>query len=200
MKTLMILTFALLFAANIYAQTGYKVGDKAAGFSLKNVDGSMVSLADFKSSKGVIVIFTCNHCPFAKAYENRIIELHKAFAGKGVPIIAINPNDPVEVPEDSFDEMKKRAKEKSFPFKYVFDETQAIAKTYGATRTPHVYLLKNDGGVFHVTYIGAIDDNHSDANNVKEKYLEEAVNALLKNAKPATEMTKAIGCSIKWKK
>ncbi len=200
MKTLMILMFALLFSANIYAQSGYKVGDQATGFSLKNVDGSMVSLADFNSSKGVIVIFTCNHCPFAKAYENRIIELHKAYAAKGVPVVAINPNDPKEAPDDSFDEMKKRSKEKSFPFKYIFDETQATAKAFGATRTPHVYLLKNDGGKFHVTYIGAIDDNHSDAANVKEKYLEDAVNALLKNSKPTTETTKAIGCSIKWKK
>lgn len=200
MKTLIIMAFGLFLGVNANAQNGYKVGDQAAGFSLKNIDGSMVSLADFNSSKGVIVIFTCNHCPFAKAYEDRIIQLHKEFAGKGVPVVAINPNDPKEVPEDSFDEMKKRAKDKSFPFKYIFDETQATAKTYGATRTPHVYLLKNDGGTFHVTYIGAIDDNHSDAENVKVKYLEDAVNALLNNTKPATEMTKAIGCSIKWKK
>ncbi|MBS1537684.1 MAG: thioredoxin family protein [Bacteroidetes bacterium] len=200
MKTLIIMAFGLFLGVNATAQNGYKVGDQAAEFSLKNIDGSMVSLADFNSSKGVIVIFTCNHCPFAKAYEDRIIQLHKEFAGKGVPVVAINPNDPKEVPEDSFDEMKKRAKDKSFPFKYIFDETQATAKTYGATRTPHVYLLKNDGGTFHVTYIGAIDDNHSDAENVKVKYLEDAVNALLNNTKPATEMTKAIGCSIKWKK
>jgi peroxiredoxin len=194
------LMFAVIMSANIHAQNGYKVGDRAAGFSLKNVDGSIVSLADYNASKGVIVIFTCNHCPFAKAYENRIIELHKEFAGKGVPVVAINPNDPKESPDDSFDEMKKRSKDKSFPFKYIFDETQATAKTYGATRTPHVYLLKNEGGIFRVTYIGAIDDNSSDAASVKEKYLENAVNALLNNSKPNNEMTKAIGCSIKWKK
>jgi len=200
MKNLIFIIFALFMITNSNAQNGYKIGDQASGFSLKNIDGSMVSLTDYASSKGVIVVFTCNHCPFAKAYENRIIELHNIYAEKGVPVVAINPNDPKEVPEDSFDEMKKRAKEKSFPFKYIFDETQATAKTYGATRTPHVYLLKNVGGTFHITYIGAIDDNHSDAENVKEKYLEDAVNALLNNTKPTTEMTKAIGCSIKWKK
>ncbi|MBK9248933.1 MAG: thioredoxin family protein [Ignavibacteria bacterium] len=179
---------------------GYNVGDQAANFTLKNIDGSMVSLSDFSSQKGVIVVFTCNHCPFAKMYESRLIDLHNKFSAKGFPVVAINPNDPVAEPDDSFENMQKRAKEKSFPFKYIFDETQATAKAYGATRTPHVYLLKNDGGKFTVSYIGAIDDNHSDAANVKEKYLDKAVTALIGNSKPSPETTKAIGCGIKWKK
>jgi peroxiredoxin len=205
MKSLLALFMLLTTLGSVNSQTGvtssgYKVGDKAANFTLKNIDGAMVSLSDFSSQKGVIVVFTCNHCPFAKMYESRIIDLHNKFSAKGFPVVAINPNDPVAEPEDSFENMQKRAKEKSFPFKYIFDETQATSKTYGATRTPHVYLLKNDGGSFTVSYIGAIDDNHSDAANVKEKYLDKAITALIGNSKPNPENTKAIGCGIKWKK
>ena len=191
----------MITATTLFAADGYKVGDIASDFSLKNVDGSLVSLQSYSADKGVIVIFTCNHCPFSKAYEDRIIELHKQFASKGYPVLAINPNDPVTVPEDSYDNMIIRAKEKGFPFRYVVDESQNIAKMYGATRTPHVFVLqKQTGNQFTVAYIGAIDDNHSDASNVKESYLSKAVNALIANTKPAPDFTKAIGCSIKWKK
>jgi peroxiredoxin len=193
------LSFCLM-ASTMLAAEGYKVGDQAADFSLKNIDGSVISLANYSKEKGVIVVFTCNHCPFSKAYEDRLIDLHKQFAAKGFPVLAINPNDPVAVPEDSFENMKVRAKEKGFPFRYVMDDTQQTAKTYGATRTPHVYVLRNNGGNYTVAYIGAIDDNHSDAASVKENYLVNAVQSLLDNKQPATSFTKAIGCSIKWKK
>ena len=160
----------------------------------------MISLKDYSSSKGIILIFTCNHCPFSKAYEDRIIQINKMYAEKGFPVIAINPNDEISVPEDSYDNMKIRAKEKGFVFPYIHDATQQIAKTYGATRTPHVYLLKNNSGVFSIAYIGAIDDNHSDAENVKEKYLANAIESLMQNKSANPDFTKAIGCSIKWKK
>lgn len=160
----------------------------------------MISLKDYSSSKGIILIFTCNHCPFSKAYEDRIIQINKMYAEKGCPVIAINPNDEVSVPEDSYDNMKIRAKEKGFVFPYIQDATQQIAKTYGATRTPHVYVLKNNSGVFSIAYIGAIDDNHSDAENVKEKYLVNAIESLMQNKPASPDFTKAIGCSIKWKK
>ena len=175
-------------------------GDKAKDFKLKNVDGKMVSLADYKDAKGFIVVFTCNHCPFAKAYESRIIDLDKKYASKGYPVVAINPNDPAIESEDSYDNMVKRAKEKNYPFPYLFDETQENAMAYGATRTPHVYVLSRKGEEFIVEYIGAIDDNADDPSAVKTKYVENAVNELLAGKKVSTASTKAIGCTIKWKK
>lgn len=196
-----ILTLTLIITVFAQPGGGYKPGDRVRDFSLKNVDGTTVSLAGLGNVNGVIVVFTCNHCPFAKAYESRIIDLHNKFAAKGFPVVAINPNDVVSVPEDSFENMVIRAKEKKFPFKYVLDDTQEIAKVYGATRTPHVYVLQKraDGG-FYVAYIGAIDDNSSDAASVKEHYVEDAVVSLMTGAQPTMATTKAIGCTIKWKK
>lgn len=180
--------------------TGYKVGDKAIDFHLKNTNDKEVSLNDFKSAKGFIVIFTCNHCPYSVAYEDRIVALDKKYASLGYPVVAINPNDAAAYPDDSFEAMKVRAKEKSFTFPYLRDESQQIAKTYGATRTPHVYVLKKEGKDLAVKYIGAIDDNSQDATLVKEKYVETAVDGLLKGEEVKTNFTKAIGCTIKWKK
>ncbi len=176
---------------------GYQIGDKAMDFSLLNVDGKKVSLSDYKEAKGFIVIFTCNHCPYAVAYEDRIIELDAKFKRKGFPVIAINPNDPTIQKEDSFSNMKGRAKEKGFTFPYLFDEGQQVYPVYGATKTPHVYLLEKTEKGNIVKYIGAIDDNYQDANAVKVKYVEDAVNSLLKNEKIKVEETKAIGCTIK---
>ena len=179
--------------------TGYKVGDKASDFSLKNVDGKSVSLIDYKTAKGFIVVFTCNHCPFAKAYEQRLIDLDKKFAGQGFPVIAINPNDTKAYEEDSFENMVKRSKEKNYPFPYLIDETQEIAKKYGALKTPHVFLLSKTKTDLEVAYIGAIDDNSEDATAVKSKYLETAITELQSGKKVSNPETKAIGCGIKWK-
>ena len=120
----------------------YKPGDMASDFKLKNVDGKMVSMADYKDAKGFIVIFTCNHCPFSKAYEQRIMNLDKMYAEKGYPVIAINPNDKTVEPDDSYDNMVVKAKEKNYSFPYLYDETQKIATAYGATRTPHVFVVQ----------------------------------------------------------
>lgn len=195
-----ILTFitAVLITGSLVAG-GYEVGDKADGFKLKNIDGTWVSLDDYKDEKGVIVIFTCNHCPYAVAYEDRIIDLHKTYAPKGYPVVAINPNDPDVQPEDSFDKMKERAGEKNFPFVYLFDDGQKVYPKYGATRTPHVFLLDNKGDHWEVAYIGAIDDNYQEASDVDEKYVEEAIAALDHDKKPDPATTKAIGCTIKKK-
>lgn len=176
---------------------GYKVGDIATDFSLKNVDNKKVALADFKAAKGFIVVFTCNHCPYAQAYEDRIVALDKKYKKLGYPVIAINPNNPAKQKDDSFELMQVRAKEKNFTFPYLLDEGQKIYPQYGATKTPHVYVLQKTKGGNVVKYIGAIDDNYSDANAVKEKYVENAVDALLKNKDIAVKETKAIGCSIK---
>lgn len=180
------------------SDSGYKVGDKATDFKLKNIDGKMLSLADVKTDKGYIVIFTCNHCPFSKAYEDRIIELDKKYKKKGYPVVAINPNDVKVSPEDSFDKMIERSKEKKFSFPYLYDETQNIAKTYGATRTPHVYVLTKKGKDLVVEYIGAIDDNAFEAQKVQKKYLETALDELVAGKAASNNFTKAIGCTIKW--
>lgn len=193
------LALALVVASFTYAppSEGYKVGDTAADFKLKNVDGKKLSLADIKDAKGYIVVFTCNSCPYAVAYEDRIIALHQKYAAQGYPVVAINSNDKDVKPDDSYDKMKVRAKEKNFPFAYIYDETQEVAKTFGALKTPHVYVLDKNRTV---RYIGAIDDNSEDAAAVKEKYAENALDALLAGKEIAVKETKAIGCGIKWKK
>lgn len=187
-------------AAPVAMPAGYKVGDEAVDFKLKNIDGNEVSLAQFAGAKGYIVIFTCNHCPYAKAYEGRIKDLDKKYKAAGYPVIAINPNDPALQPEDSYEAMKINAKEKSFTFPYLFDEKQEVYPVYGATKTPHVYLLQKENGKLIVKYIGAIDDNYEKPEAVKAKYVEAAVDALLAG-KPVTETkTVAVGCSIKDKR
>ena len=202
MRTVKFLALAVLFAG-LSAFTlnklnaGYQVGDVATDFSLKNVNDKNVSLKDYKDAKGFIVVFTCNHCPFAVAYEDRIIALDKKYKALGYPVIAINPNNPAVQPKDSFDLMKERAKEKGFTFPYLFDDGQKVYPQYGATKTPHVYLLEKTKGGNIVRYIGAIDDNYNDASAVKVKYVENAVNSLLEGKEIEVKTTKAIGCSIK---
>ncbi len=202
-KFLSLLTISVLLVVSGFAPKGiqgYKVGDKAIDFKLKNIDSKLVSLSDFTSAKGFIVVFTCNHCPFAVKYEDRIIALDKKYASQGYPVVAINPNDEVSYPDDSFENMKIRAKDKAFSFPYLRDESQEIAKAYGALKTPHIYILKKVKNELIVEYIGAIDDNTDDAQAVKERYVENAINALLASNEVKTKETKAIGCGIKWKK
>ncbi|MFO8022276.1 MAG: thioredoxin family protein [Perlabentimonas sp.] len=198
-KIILALSLTLLTLSAAFSQ-GYEIGDKATDFKLKNVDGKMVSMADYSDAKGFVVIFSCNHCPFVVAYEDRMIELHNKFAPKGFPVIAINSNDPEVQPQDSYEKMIERSNEKNFPFVYLFDEGQKVYPKYGATRTPHVYLLNKEGSNLTVEYIGAIDDNHKDASKVKKNYLADAIDALLAGKKPKVTETKAIGCTIKSKK
>jgi peroxiredoxin len=199
MKTIICILFAITLKLSAHAE-GYRIGDAATDFSLLNVDGKKVSLADYKEAKGFIVVFTCNHCPFSQAYESRIMELDKKYSSRGFPVIAINPNDATAVPDDSYENMKTVASEKKYTFPYLHDETQEIAKKYGATRTPHVFILKKEGDKNTVSYIGAIDNNTEDSELADKKYVDAAVEALLSGKSPATAETKAIGCTIKWKK
>lgn len=177
--------------------TGYKVGDIATDFSLKNIDGKMVSLSNFKDAKGFIVIFTCNTCPYAVAYEDRIEALNKKYASKGYPVVAIMPNNTDVKPGDNMEAMQARAKAKGFTFPYLMDEGQKIYPQYGATKTPHVYVLQKTSKGNEVKYIGAIDDNYQDASAVNTKYVESAVDALLTGKEIKEKETRAIGCSIK---
>lgn len=187
----------LLLSSSVVAQNGLEVGDTAPDFKLKNVDGKMVSLGDYPGAKGYIITFTCNTCPFAVMYEDRFVDLHNKYAAKGYPVIAINPNDPMVKEGDNFEAMKVRAKEKTFPFAYLMDEGQKVYPQFGATRTPHVYLLDADR---KVRYIGSLDDNAQDASAVTERYVENAIAKLESGEEPDPSFTKAIGCTIKVKR
>lgn len=201
MKTIkfvgLFLAVGIMAAFTVKPAAGYKVGDIATDFSLKNVNNKMVSLKGMKDAKGYIVVFTCNHCPYAQAYEDRIVALDAKYKKLGYPVVAINPNNPEKQKDDSFAKMQERAKEKKFTFPYLLDEGQKIYPQYGATKTPHVYILQKTAKGNVVKYIGAIDDNYEDAKAVKAKYVENAVDALLKNKDVPVKETKAIGCSIK---
>ncbi|MBB3125050.1 peroxiredoxin [Mesoflavibacter sabulilitoris] len=197
-KLLTLFVLVLTISAfTIKPKDGYKIGDIATDFKLENIDGSMVSLSDFNEAKGFIVTFTCNTCPYAVAYEDRIEALNKKYASKGYPVIAIMPNNTDVKPGDNMEAMQKRAKEKGFTFPYLIDKGQKIYPQYGATKTPHVYVLQKTKKGNIVKYIGAIDDNFQDANAVKTKYVEDAVNSLLSGNEIKVKETKAIGCTIK---
>lgn len=197
---LLAVTFCLMPVMAIDLPEGAKVGDAAPDFVLKNTQDKRVGLASYAEAKGVILVFTCNTCPYALKYEDRIIALNEKFSKLGYPVIAINSNDPNIIPEDSPEQMQKRVADKKYTFPYLIDETQSVAKAYGARKTPHAYVLQRTPRGFSVEYIGAIDDDPDQDNASKTKYVERAVEALLGSAKPATTFTKAIGCTIKWKK
>lgn len=205
---LLLMTVALSTIFSVFAFTGvdtgisniilsYKIGDTADDFKLKNVDGKMVSMADFKKAKGFIVVFTCNTCPVSVANEDRIIALHEKYEDKGYPVIAINPNNPEVSSGDSYELMKVRAKEKGFNFPYLFDDGQEVYPKYGASKTPHVYVLNKETDGLKVRYIGSIDDSARNEGAVKTKYVENAVDALIDGKEIQTPSTNAIGCSIK---
>lgn len=196
------LTVLLLVTAltSMYAQPkGYTLGDAVADFRLKSVDGRTVSLADYRAQKGLIVVFMSNHCPFAKAYEDRIIALDRKFSSQGYPVLAIMPNDPTAYEEDAFENMKARARDKGFSYTYTIDETQATARTFGAMRTPQVYVLKQTNGQFILEYTGSIDDSPQDEASVQRRYVDDAVSSLLAGRPVQSPITKPIGCAIKWK-
>jgi peroxiredoxin len=199
MKKLFLFLISVALLAFSPAKNGYEVGDTATDFKLKNVDGKMVSLSDFKSAKGFIIAFDCNTCPVSKAYNERIQALNKKYAPQGFPLIAINPNSPDLSSGDSFDEMVRYAKKKGYDFPYLYDESQATVKAFGATNTPHMFVLTKNGDAYKVAYIGAIDDNSRDADDVKTKYVENAVDALIAGKPVATTKTKAVGCGVKLK-
>lgn len=182
----------VLVALSLVSKAQVKVGDNAPEFKLLNTDGEMVALSDYNKEDGVILVFTCNHCPYAKLYEQRIIDLNKKYKPKKYPVVAINPNDSVAYKVDGYSYMV----DKKYDFPYLLDN-KGIFSEYGATKTPHIFLLKNSGDQFEVAYIGAIDDNPQDASEVKEKYLELAIQSLMEGKTPKYTSTKAIGCSIK---
>ncbi|MDP3432992.1 MAG: thioredoxin family protein [Bacteroidota bacterium] len=201
MKTrTLIASFILSLFLFTELQAQYKVGDVVTDFSLKNVDNKNVSLAQYPSAKGFIVVFTCNSCPVAIKYESRVEQLNKDFSAKAYPVIAISSNDIKINPDDSFEKMQKKAKDEAYSYPYLYDESQAVAKQFGATNTPHVYVVAKEGDKMVVKYIGAIDNNADNASKADKKYVSDAVNSLIDGKDIAVTATKAIGCSIKWKK
>ena len=173
-----------------------KIGDKAIPFKLIGVDDQQHALDDYADKKAVAVIFSCNHCPYVRAWEDRMIQIQADYAEKGVQLIAINANDAAKYPDDSFPKMKERAQEKGFNFPYLYDETQEVARAYGAERTPEVFLFDQDRVL---RYHGAIDDNYEDPSAVRTHYLREALDAVLAGRDPAIKETPPVGCTIKWK-
>ncbi len=199
-KYLFISLAALMMTGLLNAQSQYKAGDIASDFKLKNVKGETVSLADIKGADGFIVAFWCNSCPVVKKYDQRLQDLHAKYASKGYPVVAINANDPSVSPGDSYEKMKETAAKLNYKFEYLFDETQEVARKYGATNTPHIYILSWKDGKLVVDYVGAIDNNADDAAAADKKYAVDALESILKDQAVAVAGTKAIGCGIKWRK
>lgn len=174
-----------------------KIGQGAPDFrDLPGVDGKKHSLSDYAFAKVLVVIFSCNHCPYVQAYEDRIKKLQEDFASRGVRFVAINSNDAGKYPEDGFEAMVQRAKEKKFNFDYLRDETQEVARAYGASHTPHIYVFNAQR---QLSYTGKIDDNWQNPSQVIKQYVREALLALVEGREPAEPETFAIGCTIKWK-
>ncbi len=172
-----------------------KIGDQIIDFKLPGVDGRVYSIDSFDKSKPIAIIFWCNHCPYVKAWEDRIVKIGKKYKDK-VNFVLINSNDPKRYPEDSFDNMKKRAEEKGYPFPYLFDESQDVARKYGAQRTPEIFLFDQN---HKLVYHGAPDDNWEDETKVKNYYFVDALEAVLKGQFPSIQETQPVGCTVKWK-
>ncbi len=171
------------------------LGKPGPAFSLKGVDGKSHSLKDYADKKVVVVVFTCNHCPAAIAAEDRLISIQRDYAPKGVQLVAINSNEDVGHPTDSFDHMVVRAAEKKFNFPYLRDDTQKVATAYGAMRTPHIFVLDK---VRKVVYRGRVDDNIDDADAVTRHDLREALDEVLAGKRVSVPTTQPVGCNVKW--
>lgn len=196
LTTLFLVAF-IVGGASTFDGPGYGIGDEVSDFTLTDVDGTQITLSDYMGEGGAVVIFTCNTCPWAVGYEDRIIQMHNDLAAKGWPVLAINPNDPDLKSGDSYEAMQARASEKEFTFPYVFDEQQEIFPLFGATKTPHVFVVDKE---MKVRYIGGIDDSPQNAEDVEVNYVQAAVEAIAAGHDPDPSSTKAIGCGIKYKK
>lgn len=178
-------------------KTGTAIGSYAPDFELPGVDGSVHHLARYLANhRAIAVVFMCNHCPYVKMYLDRLKQLQVEFQDQGVTLIGINPNDDTQYPDDSFENMKGFAAEQQLNFPYLRDVTQEVAQTFGASRTPEVFLLDQEG---IVRYKGSIDDNPQNPASVQVTYLKDAIAQLLSGAPVTTDPTSAIGCSLKWR-
>ena len=169
----------------------------ATDFSLPGVDGKTYTLDSFKDAKALVIVFSCNHCPYVKAYEGRMIAIQEDYQAKGVRLAVINSNDADSYPEDRFEKMTERSRELGFNFPYLRDDSQKTARAYGATHTPHLFVFD---GERKLAYTGKIDDDWQDATAVKQRYLQDALEDILAGKPPRLPRTHAIGCTIKWKR
>ncbi|MCY7356539.1 MAG: thioredoxin family protein [Rudanella sp.] len=195
--------FAFVAAFAVQAQTpvakGYAVGDAVVEFQVRKIDNQFVNLANYASQKGVVVVFMANHCPFSKAYEDRLMAIHNKFAAQGYPVLAVQASDVTIYPEDAYEVVQSRSRERGFTFPYTIDESQSVARAFGASRTPQAFVLVRTGGKFVVQYMGAIDDNPQDAAGVQKHYLDDALVSLTTGRAIQTNTTRPIGCAVKWK-
>lgn len=173
-----------------------RIGETAPDFDLPGVDGKRYSLADFKDAPALLVVFSCNHCPYVIGSEDRMIRLHKDWSPRGLASVAINSNETENHPTDSFEHMIIRSREKNFPFPYLRDDSQEVARAYGALRTPHFYLFDRDR---RLRYTGRMDNNPRDASLATTHELRDAIEAVLAGRRPRIEVTNPIGCNVKWK-
>ncbi len=181
---------------------GFSIADTRAisDFRLQNVDGKFVSLSDYPSAKGFIIVFTCNHCPFAKLYPPRLNELNTKYKPKGVPLIAISSTDTIIYDEDTYPKMVEKAHNEHFNFPYLFDGLQVVAKDFKAQKTPHAFVIWKEQGKWVIKYTGAIDDNGANPGKVQHRYVADAVDALLQGNEVAVKETKSIGCQVHFRK
>ncbi|MEI6408794.1 MAG: thioredoxin family protein [Bacteroidota bacterium] len=188
----------LFLVAVLFVGMSFLPGSKKVvqDFSLKNVDGTSVSLKNYPNAKGFIVVFTCNHCPFAKLYPPRLNALNEKYAKLGVPLLAISSTDTITYEEDTYGLMVEKAQREKFNFPYLFDGEQRVAKDFGAQKTPHAFVIWKENKKWVVKYNGAIDDNGMEPEQVENRYVEQAVDALLAGKPVAVKETKSIGCQI----
>jgi hypothetical protein len=195
-RTVAVVLAAALATAGGAAALEIGSGVPEAAVRMKGVDGRELTLAESAGARGLLVVFTCNHCPWAQAWEDRIVALGNEYRGKGIGVVAVNANDPSAYPEDGYESMQARAKQKGYQFPYVVDATSGVARAFAATRTPEAYLFDAGG---RLVYTGAIDDNAQDPAAVKARYLKDALDAVLAGAPVPLAKTKALGCSIKFR-
>lgn len=200
MLNLILKTFAYL-SAIIMLSFIYILNDKPINdFRLLNVDKKMVSLKDYPSAKGFIIIFTCNHCPFAKLYPQRLNELNNKYKPLGIPLIAISSTDTTLYAEDSYAKMVEKSKAEKFNFPYLYDNLQMVARNFSAQKTPHAFVIWKEKAGWVIKYNGAIDDNGAVPKEVKTHFVADAVDALLAGKEIENKETKSLGCQIHFRK
>lgn len=198
-KKLILFFCTMLFSLYLYPQE-YKVGSIIKDFKLLDVSGKTISLSDYKSAKGFVIVFTSNTCPFSKLYEERLNKLSLKYKDIGFPVIVINANDQEIQPGDSYENMKLKAEEKQFGFPYLFDDNQKITSLFNPLKTPHAFVVLKDSHNYKIVYSGAIDDSPSNPATIKVNFIEKAVEELLAGKKVSMSTSKPVGCTVKWKK
>jgi len=202
-RSLTLLTMIAALSVGVATRAGYAdgiaIGDAApmADQAMKNIDGKDVTIAGVKGAKGTLVVFTCNHCPWAQAWETRIVELGNTYRKKGIGVIAINSNDPDAYPEDAYAPMQAKVKQRKIAYPYVVDATSNVARAFGASHTPEAYVFDASG---RLVYHGGIDDNAKEPNKVTQRWLRDALAAVAAGKPVAMVETKAFGCGIKFRK